>query len=245
MLAGVTVVRADLLEWSTTELQYLYGGGFRMPGNPNQISLSTITITHADGWALGRNFFFMDTYISNGGLQSQTFVYGEAYSYLSLSKVLGKDLSFGIFKDLNASLGVNAGESFDSSYSGARIFLYGFTVDFALPGFKMFTVDFLQHDQFEPVPNGASWQITPVWILPFSIAGTKWSLEGFADFIGKKGPYYANTIITQPQIRLDVGDLMGKSGHLYIGVEYEYWHNKYGIKGFNESLPQALVVWKF
>jgi hypothetical protein len=35
---------------------------------------------HADGWALGRNFFFMDTYISNGGQQSQTGFYGEAYS---------------------------------------------------------------------------------------------------------------------------------------------------------------------
>lgn len=179
------------------------------------------------------------------GRFQQTSVYGEAYSYLTLGKLLGKDLSLGIFKDINATVGVNAGESFDSPQSGARIFLYGVTLDFNLPGFKMFTLDFLKHDQFEPVPNGSSWQITPVWIVPFTVAGTKWSLEGFADVIGRKNTNYAQTIIAQPQLRLDVGDLWGKSGHFYAGIEYQYWHNKYGIQGLHESLPQALALWKF
>jgi hypothetical protein len=42
-----------------------------------------------------------------------------------------------------------------------------------------------------------------------------------------------------------VGDLWGNSGHFYAGIEYQYWHNKYGIKGLNESVPQVLVLWKF
>ena len=245
LLLIITSGYANGFDWQNNEIQYLHGTGYRMPGNPQQVSFSTITLTHADGWKYGRNFFFMDTYISDAGEPSQTSVYGEAYSYLTLGKVLGKDLSLGYFKDINAAIGVNAGESFDSPSSGNRTFLYGVSIDFALPGFSLFTLDLLQHDQFENIPNGSSLQITPVWILPFTIAGTKWSFEGFTDFIGKKNPGYANTIISQPQIRLDVGDLFGKSNHFYIGVEYEYWHNKFGIKGFNESLPQALVVWKF
>jgi hypothetical protein len=32
---------------------------------------------------------------------------------------------------------------------------------------------------------------------------------------------------------------------LQVGMEYQYWYKKYGIKGFTESLPQALLVWKF
>ncbi len=233
------------MKWSNTEVQYLHGDAFQAPYRASDISQSIITFTHAHGWALGRNFMFMDTLITEAGQPAQTSVYGEAYSYISLGKLLGKDLAFGIFKDLNAAIGVNAGENFDSPKSGSRVVLYGATIDFDLPGFKLFSVDFLRHNVLEPAAQGSSWQITPVWKLPFEIAGTKWSLEGFADFIGKKGPTFARTALAQPQLRLDLGDLWGRANHLYVGIEYQYWHNKYGIKGLHESLPQALVIWKF
>lgn len=87
--------------------------------------------------------------------------------------------------------------------------------------------------------------MTPAWKLPFSIGNTKWSFEGFTDFIGSKGAAHHQLVLSQPQLRLDAGDLLGHSDHLYVGIEYQYFHNKYGIKGLNESLPQALVLWKF
>ena len=237
--------QADIFAWSDTEIQYLHGDGYQMPMNSNDVSRSIITLSHADGWALGRNFFFMDTLFSEQGEASQVNLYGEFYSYLSLSKMTGKDLAYGLFKDLNLTAGVNAGENLDNARSGARIILYGVTVDFNLPGFKLFTVDLLRHDVLEPDSFGSSWQITPVWNFPFTLLGTHWSLEGFADFIGPKGPNYAGSVLAQPQIRLDVGDFLGLSNRLFIGIEYQYWNNKFGIKGLQESLPQALVVWKF
>lgn len=247
MSLGLSAAWADdnLFQWSNTEIQYLQGDGYRMPVNAADISQSIITLTHAHGWTLGRNFMFMDTLMTEDGQPSQTSVYGEAYSYFSLNKISGRDLSFSIFKDLNATVGFNAGENFDNPRSGSRIALYGVTVDFNIPGFSVLTMDFLRHNIFEPYPQGTSWQITPVWKFPFEFFGTKWSLEGFADFIGKKGPGYARNALAQPQLRLDVGDLWGNSKHFYIGIEYQYWHNKYGIKGLHESLPQALVIWKF
>lgn len=237
--------QAGLFDWSVTEVQYLHGDGYQMPKNPNDVSLSIITLSHADGWALGRNFFFMDTLISVQGEASQVNLYGEFYSYLSLSKMTGRSLSYGLFKDLNLAAGVNAGENLDSDHSGTRAILYGVNVDFNLPGFKLFTVDFLRHDVLEPISFGSSWQITPCWHFPFMLFGTHWSLEGFADFIGKKSSNYARSALAQPQLRLDVGDFFGMSNHLFAGIEYQYWHNKYGIKGLNESLPQALLLWKF
>lgn len=236
---------ADLFDWSSTELQYLHGESYKMPKNASEISRSIITLSHADGWALGRNFFFMDTLVSEQGEPSQVNLYGEFYSYLSLSKMTGKNLAYGFFKDFNLTGGVNAGENLNSSSSGSRVILYGITVDFNLPGFKLMTVDFLSHDVLDPISLGRSWQITPVWKLPFTLAGTRWSLEGFIDFIGPKGPTYAGNTLAQPQIRLDVGDFFGASDRVFIGIEYQYWHNKYGIKGLNESLPQALLLWKF
>ncbi len=237
--------QADLFDWSSNEIQYLHGDGYQMPKNSSDISRSIITLSHADGWALGRNFFFMDTLISDQGEPSQVNIYGELYSYLSFSKMTGTNLSYGLFKDLSLTGGVNIGENLDASYSGTRVILYGVTVDFNLPGFKLFNVDFLRHDILDPVSTGSSWQITPVWNFPFTLAGTHWSLEGFIDFIGEKGPNYVDNILAQPQIRLDVGDFWGFSKKIYFGIEYQYWHNKYGIKGLDESLPQALLVWKY
>lgn len=243
--ASASLAWDNPLQWSNTELQYLHGDGYRAPGNPRELSTSIITFTHADGWAYGRNFIFMDTLFSEAGQPGQIAVYGEAYSYLSLAKVLDKPLAWGWFKDIDAAIGVNAGENFNSTSSGTRIALYGFSISLNLPGFKFFNVDFLRHNVLEPRAQQTSWQFTPVWNLPFEVFGSQWSLEGFADFIGAKGNSSAAMILTQPQLRLDVGDLWGQSRHLYIGIEYQYWHNKYGIKGLNDSVPQALLVWKF
>ena len=68
---------ADFFDWSNTEVQYLHGSNYRMPKNANAIDKSIITVSHADGWALGRDFFFMDTLISEQGEPSQVNVYGE------------------------------------------------------------------------------------------------------------------------------------------------------------------------
>lgn len=236
---------ADIFDWSSTEIQYLHGSGYQMPKNPNDIDRSIITVSHADGWTLGRNFFFMDTLFSEKGEPSQVNVYGELYSYLSFSKMTNSDLKFSIFKDLNLTAGVNLGENLDSDKSGTRVFLYGVTVDLNLPAFKMFNIDFLCHNILEPVELGNSIQITPVWKLPFELGNTHWSFEGFADYIGSKGGTYKDNFLAQPQLRLDVGEFFDVPNRVQIGIEYQYWHNKYGIKGFNESLPQALFVFKF
>ncbi|PKD41619.1 ion channel protein Tsx [Methylomonas sp. Kb3] len=235
---------ADFMQWSNSEIQYLHGGNYQEPFNANDVSQSIITVTHAHGWAYGRNFFFMDTLFTESGQTAQTNLYGEAYSTFSLGKVIGLDLSYGIFKDFGVTAGVNLGENMNSSHSGFRAWLYGVTVDFDLPGFDYFNIDFLRQRVTETADIGTSWQITPVWKLPFEIAGTKWSFEGFADFIGHNHTA-ARQALAQPQLRLDIGNLWGDSDHLYIGIEYQYWHNKYGIRGLQDSVPQALVLWKF
>ena len=186
----------------------------------------------------------MDTIFTDGGQPSQIKLYGEIYSTFSLGKILDKDLSFAIVKDIGITGGVNLGEDMNSPLSGFRAWLYGVTVDFDLPGFDYFNVDFLRQRVTEPADIGTSWQITPVWRFRFQIADTKWSLEGFADFIGKNG-YFARQALAQPQLRLDIGDFFNNSDHLYLGIEYQYWHNKYGIKGLHDRVPQALLLWRF
>jgi len=235
---------ADFMQWSNSEIQYLHGSNYHEPFNPNDVSQSIITVTHAHGWAYGRNFFFLDTLFTESGQQAQTNLYGEAYSTFSLSKISGLDLSYGIFKDFGLTAGINLGENMNSRQSGFRAWLYGISVDFDLPGFNYFNVDFLRQRVTETADIGTSWQITPYWQLPFQIAGSKLSFEGFADFIGRNQTA-ARQALAQPQLRLDLGDFWGDAGHLFVGLEYQYWHNKYGIKGLHDNVPQALLVWKF
>jgi len=233
------------MEWSNSEIQYLHGSNYHEPGYDQNFSKSIITINHTHGWAYGRNFFFLDTIFTDGteDRPGEIDLYGEAYSTFSLGRIIDTDLSWGIFKDFAATIGVNLGENMRSQQSGFRAWLYGVTVDFNLPGFDYFHIDFLRQRVTEPSDIGTSWQFTPVWGYRFQIAGTKWDIQGFVDFIGAKG-YVASQILAQPQIRLDVGDLFGHSNHLYLGIEYQYWHNKYGIKGLRDNVPQALILWR-
>ena len=51
-------------------------------------------------------------------------------------------------------------------------------------------------------------------------------------------------LLAQPQLLLDLGNLWGAKDKLFAGVEYQYWHNKFGVDGVDESLPQVMLLWQ-
>jgi len=87
-------------------------------------------------------------------------------------------------------------------------------------------------------------QIKPVWSLPFEIAAIKLKFRGFTDFrTGNTNASGNFHILAQPQFLLDIGYLADwKSDTVYIGTEYSYWHNKFGVKGVDESVVQAMII---
>jgi hypothetical protein len=42
---------------------------------------------------------------------------------------------------------------------------------------------------------------------------------------------------------LDISGFWKKPGRLYLGFDWLYWHNKYGISGQKDNLILPLVVW--
>lgn len=258
LACGLAASQASALEWSETEVQLLYSGHYSEPANPNDVAKSIVTLQHADGYSLGRNFMFVDILQSNsqeldlaGNRESPTEVYGEAYTTLSLSKLSGKSYGFGPVKDLGLTAGINLGDKSSQLHPKARVFLAGVTFDFDVPkGF--FNVDVLgywDHSCFGGIQScpdyHSTYQVTPSWFAPFSVGGLDFEFTGFADFIGSRGAGTVRQVLSQPQLRLDVGKLFSHKGHLYAGFEYQYWHNKFGNDGVNESHPQLLVLWKF
>ena len=218
-------------EWSSSNIQLLYGGGFIL----GEEARTTVTVEHVHGWKYGSNFFFVDMY-HNDGFE----VYAEVYSYLSLKKISGADVSVGPIQDFSLAGGINisnrpAGGNFQA-------YLVGGSFDLANQYFDYLQLDVMAYKE-DGVP---SWgvQVTPVWSFPFAIGPTTFKFRGFIDIKDGKTNALGNfTMLAQPQLLLDIGDLAGwQSETLYIGTEYSYWLNKFGVEGANESAWQGVLI---
>jgi nucleoside-specific outer membrane channel protein Tsx len=93
--------------------------------------------------------------------------------------------------------------------------------------------------------NSIGIQITPAWSIPFSLGGLSFKFRGFLDWVSASATGGVDYILTQPQLLLDAGQLLGHKDRLYVGIEYWYWHNKFGIKGITEQSAQAIIMYNF
>ena len=216
--------------WNAFNVQYLYGSNYEL--EPEQVDI--LTLEWANGWAYGDNFAFVD--ITNF-VQGDNTLYGEWAPRLSLSKITGKDLSTGPIQDVSLSATVELGEDISN-------YLIGGAVDLAMPGFKFFQVNGYLRENSEL--SGSTWQMTIAWSSDFEIGRARWNFSGFIDWAGSEGKsgtfaYSKRNFHAQPQLLLDLGHLLDRPGKIYAGVEWLYWHNRYGIPGVTESVAQAMV----
>jgi nucleoside-specific outer membrane channel protein Tsx len=218
-----------LVEWAMFDFQYLYGFNWNLGPKRKDI----LTLEHADGWALGDNYLFVDvSHITNQ--DAATSIYGEWQPRVSLSKLLGVNLNRGPLNDILETNRLAFG-------GGVLDYLVGGAVDLNIPGFAYWHQHFFVRKDIHLA--GTTWQVTSEWSLPFHIGPVRFVQDGFVHFIGAEGTSAFN-IITQPQLLLDVGKFGGYEDQLLIGVELDYRHNEFGIAGQNEFVPQAMVEWK-
>ncbi|MDA0782187.1 MAG: outer membrane protein OmpK [Rickettsiales bacterium] len=222
----------DWVQWHSTNIQLLKGWDYDVGEEGRTI----ITLEHANSWKYGDFFMFIDGTRFDPG---KTTAYGEFAPRLSLSKISGKKLSYGIVKDVLIST------MYEKGKSDIRAYLYGGAIDLDIPGFKFFKTNFFIRDNPE-IQNERTWQITLAWNSPFEIGQQKFLFEGFADFAGDEGRTYHKNQMIVPRLLMDIGRAIGKKeGKLYGGIEYQYWHNKFGIDGKTESVPQLQLKWVF
>lgn len=250
-MAISTPVLADT--WSDAEISFLKGSEFHDNSNNENIEKTIFTFQYAGGYKFGRNFFFVDALKSTTNDNKHAEIYGEYYHSLSLGSILGFDWGKNVIRDFSLTGGLNYGAKNSEFGPHPEVYLFGTTIDWNIPGFAFFNLDILAYrdnSSFSGFGGGlacrersTTYQITPVWKLPFNLGSHKLSFEGFVDLIGKHGSC-EQQVLAQPQLRWDIGHYFGQSDTVYIGVEYLYWTNKYGIKGRHESFPQALFTWK-
>ena len=230
-LASGQALAADLLQWQDNSLTYLNGIDFKVDPPKQQ----TVTFEHASGWSFGDLFIFVDgikynTEATNGAGDGHTF-YGEISPRLSLGKISGADLSFGPVKDVLLAATYEFGEDDVDSY------LLGPAVDLNIPGFDYFQLNTYLRTTDGRRDGDNVWQITPVWSYTIPVGDSDLVIDGFMDWVVDNDDSYHANLHFNPQIKYDLAKALGWGKRFYVGVEYDYWSDKYGIDddGFVDS----------
>ncbi|CAI8981629.1 MULTISPECIES: outer membrane protein OmpK [unclassified Pseudomonas] len=228
LLAASQAMAGDLLLWQTNSLSYLYGKNFAINPSIQQ----TVTFEHADRWKYGDTFLFVDKIFYNGkedpnkGPHS---FYGEFSPRLSAGKIFDQKLQLGPIKDVLLAMTYEYGEGESEAY------LIGPGFDLAVPGFNYVTLNFYRRQTEGPRPGDGVWQITPTWSYTIPAGRSDVLIDGYLDWVvdndqNSRGTYHANLHLN-PQIKYDLGKaLNGPAKQIYVGAEYSYWKNKYGIE---------------
>lgn len=228
----LTAPGSQAANWSSTSFVAHHGDDYKLGADERTI----FTLEHVSGWNYGKNFFFFD--VTEPNVSGSSF-YGEYSPSLSLSKVSGSDMSFGIVKDVSLAGTLEMGQ-----YSDAK--LVGLTFDLDIPNVPVASVSLYQRFTSANSGEDSAPQVTLVWMAPFSLGSTNWVFEGFLDYAWAEpdAGKVANTIAA-PRLWLDTGALWGAPKQFYTGVEYQYWSNKFGVDGVDEGVPQVSAKWTF
>jgi nucleoside-specific outer membrane channel protein Tsx len=223
-------VQSDFIQWHTSNIQLLRGDNYKLGSEQRNV----MTLEYANGWKYGDFFIFGEQVWSDKGKSTY---YIEPTLRFSLSKMLDQNLSYGLIKDVLISAQIEKPKNQDLRR------LAGVGLDLNLSGIKFFKSNFFIRDN--PSLPGTTYQITLVWNVPFQIVGANMLFEGFTDIAGGEGNTVAHQLIV-PRLLIDAGQSMGlKKNTLWFGVEWQYWHNKFGNDGVTESVPQLQMKYIF
>ena len=253
----------SFFNWTDTSITILpYGWNFRV--DPSR--QTTLTFEHAHDSAIGDFFGFVDLiWFHNAPDGSSSFNwYGELHPRLSVGKLLQKDLSFTLFersvfefKDVLFAMQYERGRN----PGVAEAVLIGMGIDLdvrrlgllgRLGKFKYLQINFYARAELtEGTKKGfRDMQITLAAAYPFEIAGARFLIDGYFDWVLGIGSEVSSFHLN-PQIKLDVGHLIWKAPEkFYAGVELDFWTNKYQIRstpafGTNQFAVSLLLKYHF
>ena len=234
IIIASSVSAGSLFQWTSNNFQLLHGNGFEL----GETHRTTITFEHANAWAYGDNFMFVDIVQRDDvGLQ----LYGEWYPRLSMSKVLNRNLSNRVFKDIFLVGGLNHSTLPEGDPFKAYLLGIGTTFNLPVAGVLNLNVMAQKHDQ----EKTTGIQVTPSWSIPFRIGNLDFRFDGFLDWVSASSSGGKPFILAQPQLLLDIGKLTNTGKGIFLGIEYFYWRNKFGIDGVNDNAAQVMLKFDF
>jgi nucleoside-specific outer membrane channel protein Tsx len=238
-------------DFSDTSIGWRFGTKFGEPFEGNDIHKNVIDFQHGSSYRYGTNFFNVDLLLSDKRDPGQSGEGAqEAYvayrNTVDAGKVFNKELAYGgIVRGLGATLGFDWNTKNDALHaSKKRLLVAGPTVMVDVPGFLNISV----LESWESnAPNGVAERyyydsypmLDIVWGIPIGDSPFIW--QGYFDYAASKGKdeYGGDTAPeshADTQIMLDVGRVLGGAKNTFkVGLEYEYWRNKYGTNHFGPA----------
>lgn len=222
--------KKQFIEWHSSNIQVLRGHDYELGSERRTI----VTFEHANRWAYGDFYIFGDKDWPDQGPSSH---YYEPTLRFSLNKIMGRSPSKGVIKDWFLAT------QYEKPKGQRGRNLYGLAVDWNIPGFVFFKTMLFSRNN--PNLAGDTQQLTVAWNYPFNIKGVNYLTEGFTDLAGAEGTTVANQLFV-PRLLVDASPWAGlPDKKLWLGIEWQYWHNKFGVDGVTESVPQVQVKYVF
>lgn len=236
LLCGAQLVHAA--EWSDNSIGYRYGRNFAEPFVGTGIGKNIFNFTHVSGYKYGTNFLNIDLLQSSAKNTSAQEAYVVYRNTLDFGKISGKSLQFGPVRSLGATVGIDWNTKTGDSYgSRKRMFVFGPTVMFDVPGFLNASL-LIKRESNHPkfIENRYSYKTHPMLSLTWGIplGSSKFSFEGYANYSASKGKNETGgptspELDLSPMVMYDASELVGLTPKkLRVGLAYQYWHNKFG-----------------
>jgi nucleoside-specific outer membrane channel protein Tsx len=275
LAASLACNAAQAFDWTDNAISYRVGSAFREPFNPNHIHKDVFAFTHASGYKYGGNFLNLDLLQSDrndpralGGSKGAQEAYLVYRHTLDIGKIGAQDIKFGAVRGVGVTFGFDWNTKHDVGYnSRKRMLVAGPTLMWDVPGFLNTSLLWLKESN---APSGAfppisgvrgryDYDVHPMLSASWGIPVTPlWSFEGYANYIASKGldevgAHTGPETNVDMQMMFDVGAAMGYKKHMFrIGVEYQYWNNKFGNtafktgnQGYRASTPMVRAQYHF
>jgi len=264
LVAAASLTPALAADWSDTSMGVRYGTQFAEPFNKNDIAKTIVNLNHVSGYAYGSNFFNADVLLSDskdpssaGATSGAHEIYIVNRHTLDLGKVSGKSLQFGPVRGLGLTAGFDVNTKTDAGYnSKKRMAVLGPTAMMDVPGFLNVSLLMLwesnapystfSHTATPRYSYSTHPMLTAAWGIPLG-KDTGFSFEGFANWIASKGnnEFGGGTkpeTNIDAQVMYDLGPLVGAKPRTFkLGLEYQYWRNKFGNNHGGAAGPGAFA----
>jgi len=204
-----TLLASQLLAFSTTNVQYLYGN-FEGPTflDTQTGSKQTLTAEHFRTWDYGDLYLFVDYAYAREGFQFSNLkndLYGEISPRVSFNKITNTPTSTGIVKEWYGAYQHNRSDEY-------RANLYGIGSDLNVPKFTVFGLNVYR--KIQNIGDN-TYQLSANYSLPLN---DRWHFEGFTDWT-------TIDFLTQNQLLFDLAPSVGITmGKLEVGTEWHYYH---------------------
>lgn len=217
--------------WMTNSLSLLDGERYKL--TPDE-SATVLTFEHASAYERADLFLFIDRFRYDTGKYSTYSEFSPRWAFYRFERSDG-----GLFKQLSFAATWERGRG-----PGAVDFdhyLTGLGLDLSVPYFRYTKFNAYYRDNEDKQDN---WQLTLNFALPFTMASAHFLYDGFIDWTSATDTA-ASSMNATTQLKWDLSRYWGSQGKLYLGMEYVYWRNKYGVKDVNEHNPNLLLKWHF